>query len=105
MPAWVEIPPLEQRAAECPCCMAVIDTIAGLHVKQLKARSSHQISERLADDFNGQWVRRSLITLSNLGQVTVSFDEEYGKINNPTLTDAGWDASTIDRPFWMVAHE
>lgn len=101
MTAWVTIPPLEQRAAECGVCCRVLDVLAHEATRLRKVSNMYRLAKLAGPDYCEAEIRRAAQTLHNVNMIAATTEGEKGKMKNPVLTDAGWDAATIARPFWM----
>ena len=105
MTAWVDIPPLEQRAADCRVCCRILDVLASEATRLRSVKNMYKLSKLAGSEYSATEVRRAARMLHNANMIAAMVDSTKGKMKNPVLTDAGWDASTIARPFWMVPHE
>jgi hypothetical protein len=101
MTYWVDVPSLAQRTADCRYCTAVLTDIASQESKNQKVRNTYGITTRLGADFPADRVKAAVVTLCNLNYITVSFSSTSDSLKAPTMTDAGWAMSGVDKPFWM----
>ena len=101
MTAWVDIPPLEQRAADCRVCCRILDVLAHEATRLRRIKNTHRLEKLAGPEYSDRQIRYATHLLQNANLITGTTDAKEGKLRNPTLTDAGWDAATIARPFWM----
>ena len=105
MTAWVEIPPLEQRAADCLICCRILDVLAGEATRLRSVKNMYRLEQLAGPEYSSGEIRQAASMLHNANLIAATTEGEKGRMKKPTLTDAGWDASTVARPFWMVSHE
>lgn len=101
MTAWVDIPPLLQRATDCRVCRRVLDIIAHEATRLREVRNLYRLSKLAGPGFSEGEVRGAARMLHNAGLIEATIDSEKGRMKSPVLTDAGWGLSSVPRPFWM----
>ena len=105
MTAWVEIPPLDRRVADCRVCCRVLDVLAREATSLRSVKSMHRLDTLIGSEYSTGEVRQAAYMLQNAELITATIEGEKGKMKNPILTDLGWSQTAVPKPFWMVAHE
>jgi len=100
MTYYITIPSLAQRAADCPCCTAVLHDIASQEAKLFKTPNAYGIENRLKV-YSQDRIKAAMETLRNLNYIDVSFGFSTGNIKAPTMTDLGWPMVDVPKPLWM----
>ena len=103
MTAWVDIPPLEQRAAACRVCCRILDVLASEATRLRSVKNMYRLERLAGPEYTSGEIRQAAYMLHNANLIAATTEGEKGKMKKPVLTDSGWDASTIARPFWMFS--
>lgn len=101
MTFFSDIKPLESRALEGECSTAVLKTIAHERSRLRGVSNIYKLSLLLDPEFIEPEVRRAARILEFAGFISSHVEAGTGDLKNLELTEAGWFASGIDKPFWM----
>jgi hypothetical protein len=104
MTAWVEIPPLDRRVADCRVCCRILDVLAREATSLRSIKSMHRLDTLIGSEYSTGEVRQAAYMLQNADLITATTEGEKGAMKNPILTALGWTQTAVPKPFWMVEH-
>jgi len=101
MTFFVDIKPIQERALEGECSIAILKAIAHEHNRLRGISNFYQLSLLMDAEFLEAEIRRAARILEFSGFISSHVEAGTGDLKNIELTDTGWAASGIGKPFWM----